>query len=76
VKKSGTKTKSAPKKVVAANKKEAKVKKAAAKVTTVVKKLTFGEEAEEVIGAADGTPEQKVSGHLDESTPFSVGHQE
>lgn len=52
------------------------MKKAAAKGTTVVKKLTFGEEAEEVIGAADGTPEQKVSGHLDESTPFSVGHQE
>jgi hypothetical protein len=52
------------------------VKKAAAKGTTVVKKLTFGEEAEEVIGAADGTPEQKVSGHLDECTPFSVGHQE
>jgi hypothetical protein len=52
------------------------VKKAAAKGSPVAKKLTFGEEAEEVIGAADGTPEQKVSGHLDESTPFSVGHQE
>jgi hypothetical protein len=48
------------------------MKKTAPKGTAVAKKLTYDEEAEEAGDGADGTPEQKVSEHLDESTPFAV----